>query len=423
MDELRAMQTLSYSELAVRVMKDFVAPDLSPGELAALVQESYAGFSSPEVTPLRKLDEGLFLLELFHGPTLAFKDIALQFLGRVFGHFAHKRGSALTVLGATSGDTGSAAIAGCRRVKGIRVFILYPHKRPSELQRRQMTCIDAPNVHVLAVQGTFDDCQALVKRAFQDPELKKKCELTAVNSINWARIIAQSVYYFYAGLRAGALEKPVNFVVPSGNFGNIYAGYVAKRLGLPVNKLVAATNRNDSLAKFIQTGLLQPGPVVPSLSPSMDIQIASNLERYLFELLGHDGEALKAALQEGSKVKGYKLPAEALQKMQGDFLAERADDRTTKDTMRDMWTILNVLADPHTAVGLYAATKLYGSLPGSVISLACADPAKFPDTVKAATRQTSPVPPSLVNLEKKRERFTILPNSDQALRGFILNHT
>jgi threonine synthase len=421
--DLKAMEPLSYPELAVRVMKDFVAPSLSPGELAALVQESYSSFAVPEVTPLKTVTDGLQLLELFHGPTLAFKDVALQFLGHVFGHFANQEGQQLTVLGATSGDTGSAAIAGCAAVKGVRVFILYPHKRPSEIQRRQMTTVGAPNVHVIAVQGSFDDCQALVKAAFQDAEFKKKLRLTAVNSINWARIIAQSVYYFYAGLKAGTLKQPVNFVVPSGNFGNIYAGYVARRLGLPIAKLIAATNRNDSLARFINNGTLSPAPVVSTLSPSMDIQLPSNLERYLFDLVGRDGAKVTEILQAQRSIKGYQLSPEQHAKVKEEFAAIMVDDRATKEAIQHIWSTMNLLVDPHTAVGMYAAMNFMDQATSPVISLACAHPAKFPEIVRAATRQAPPIPKAFYNIDKKKERFTILPNSEQGLREFMLKHT
>jgi threonine synthase len=419
--DMQKMANLSYPELAVRVMKDFVAPDLSPGELAALVQEAYSKFAAPDVIPMRKVEDGFYLLELFHGPTLAFKDVALQFLGRVFGHFAHKRGREFTVVGATSGDTGSAAISGCMGIKGVKVFILYPHERPSDIQRRQMTTVSAANVHALAVQGSFDDCQALVKDAFRDPVLKP-LNITAVNSINWARIIAQTVYYFWAGLKAGALNKPVNFVVPSGNFGNLYAGYVAKRLGLPVNKLVAATNKNDALSRFVNEGKLVPGKVEPSLSPSMDIQIPSNLERYLFELLGRDSGLVNGALQAQKTAEGYTLPSQAVQGMQQEFAAMRVDDGATTATIQGFWNKAKILLDPHTAVGVHAALQLRNQLEGGVIALACADPAKFPETVRAATGQIPALPPFMADIGKVKERFTILPNSGPALREFILKH-
>ncbi len=421
-EELKAMADLPYRELACKVMAPFVAPCLSPEELKALVDESYAGFDVPEVAPLVKLDDGFMLLELFHGPTLAFKDIALQLLGRIFGHFATKRGGGLTVLGATSGDTGSAAIAGCGGIKGVRVIILYPHERPSEIQRRQMTTVDAPNVHVVAVQGAFDDCQAMVKHAFGDETLRARCNLTAVNSINWARIIAQTVYYIHAGLRAGALEKPVSFVVPSGNFGNIYAGHVAGRLGLPLHRLVAATNRNDSLAQFIRAGLLKPGPVVPSLSPSMDIQVPGNLERYLFGILDRKGGAVTEALEAAKSPEGYRLPAELLQKMQAEFMADTASDRQTNDAIAAAKTMSGQTIDPHTAVGFHAAMGLTGNLPGAVIALACAHPAKFPETVRGVLRAPPPVPARIQGLKKKRERFTILPKNPEALRTYIFSH-
>lgn len=413
--ELQSLTTLSYIELAVRVMLPFVAGSLSAGQLAALVQDTYSRFAHPEVTPLLKLNDKVSLLELFHGPTLAFKDVALQFLGRLFGHFVHESGGALTVLGATSGDTGSAAIEGCRGIPGVRVFILYPHQRPSEVQRRQMTCVNAPNVYALAVQGSFDDCQALVKQAFNDTAMRQRYTLTAVNSINWARILAQVVYYFYAGLRAQALQQPVNFVVPTGNFGNIYAGYVAKRMGLPIHKLVAATNCNDSLAGFINTGHMQAGVVQPSLSPSMDIQLSSNSERYVFELLGRDACAMNAAMAALRTQGSYRVPdVKAIQDL---FKAMPVSDTQTKTTMQEVWQRYNILLDPHTAVGMHVAQHM--PLDGPVIALACAHPAKFPETVLAATGQQAPLPLHLADLYQRREAFTIMANDYAALQHFI----
>jgi threonine synthase len=402
--ELKTLSHLSYIELARAVMQPFVTGSLSPGELAALSHDSYAHFAHEDVTPLVKLDDRLHLLELFHGPTLAFKDIALQFLGRVFGHFTAQKNQPLTIVGATSGDTGSAAIEGCRGIAGVRVFILYPHERPSDVQRRQMTCVDAPNIHTLAVKGSFDECQNLVKRLFNDPAARAHYNLTAVNSINWARIMAQVVYYFYAGLKAGALNTPVNFVVPTGNFGNIYAGYVAKQMGLPVAKLVIATNRNDSLVTFFNTGAMEPTESAPTLSPSMDIQIASNAERYVFEMLGRDGTALNALMQQ----KQYQLPEAMMRNMRDEFMAAAVSDAETEDTMRAIWQKNTMLIDPHTAVGVHVAQKLRGSLDGAIISLACAHPAKFPETVLKVTGQHAPLPPALHNLYQRKENFRII---------------
>lgn len=421
-DALKAMRFLSYTELAVRVMQPFVEGSLAAGVLAALAQDTYARFAHPDVTPLVRVDDQLSLLELFHGPTLAFKDVALQFLGRLFGHFVHQRGGALTVVGATSGDTGSAAIEGCRGIPGVRVFILYPHERPSEVQRRQMTCVDAPNVHALAVRGSFDDCQALVKAVFNDAGLRARHTLTAVNSINWARILAQVVYYFYAGLKAGALEKPVNFVVPTGNFGNIFAGYVAKACGLPVGKLVIATNRNDSLTQFLHTGVMRGGEVQPSLSPSMDIQIASNAERYVFELMGRDGAALALAMQGLKDEGGLHVSAEAFYRMKEEFMAMRVDDAATEATMREVWKKHGLLLDPHTAVGMHVAQALRSQLDGPVVSLACAHPAKFPETVKRACGVEAPLPAHLADLYRRKEHFTVMENDFSALSTFINTH-
>ncbi|MDX1922787.1 MAG: threonine synthase [Alphaproteobacteria bacterium] len=418
-DELRKLSTLSYIQLAQRIMQPFVGDSLSAGELAALVQDTYAGFDHPDVVPLTKVDDQLSLLELFHGTTLAFKDVALQFLGRVFGHFTYKHGGSMTVIGATSGDTGSAAIEGCRGIPGIKVIILYPHNRPSEVQRRQMTCVDAPNVFAVALEGSFDDCQALVKQAFNNQELRKKHTLTAVNSINWARILAQVVYYFYAGLKAGALEKPVNFVVPTGNFGNVFAGHVAKKMGLPIHRLVIATNKNDSMTKFIETGLMTSGVVSPSLSPSMDIQIASNAERYLYELLNEDAGQVKAAMQQIAAHKDVQLPSAAHSMLKNEFMASSVSDEDTKATIKAVWEKHGILLDPHTAVGVTIANRFRSQLPGQIISLACAHPAKFPEIVREVTGQNPPLPPHLADLYQRPERFTVMPNDYAAFVNFI----
>jgi threonine synthase len=285
-----------------------------------------------------------------------------------------------------------------------------------------MTTVDAPNVHALAVKGSFDDCQDLVKRLFNDPAQRAAHQLTAVNSINWARIMAQVVYYFYAGLKAGALDQPVNFVVPTGNFGNVYAGYVAKRLGLPVNKLVIATNSNDSLIHFINDGVMQPGLVSPTLSPSMDIQIASNAERYLFELLGRDGEAVNKAMQGLKTEKKVQIPSQVKSAISADFMAFSVDDAGTEATMKALWDEKRLLVDPHTAVGLHIARQLKDTLEGPVIALACAHPAKFPETVQRVTGQQAPLPPALADLYQRRERMKVMDNDYSALVN-ALNET
>lgn len=423
-DEWRGFAALSYRELAHKIMTPFVGDCLSPDELRGLIAASYVSFLHPEITPLRPLQQNIQLLELFHGPTLAFKDIALQFLGRLLGHFAARRGSdKLLVLGATSGDTGSAAIEGCRDLPNVDVFILYPHQRPSDVQRLQMTTVDAVNVHVLAIKGTFDDCQTLVKQAFNDPVMRARYPLTAVNSINWARILAQTVYYCYAALRADTLDAPVHFVVPTGNFGNAFAGYVAKRMGLPIGQLVIATNRNDSLARFVATGEMRAGSVQPSLSPSMDIQMASNAERFLFELLGRDGNAVASAMQLVNGNKTYALPDAARETLQRTFRAFTVSDAETTEAMRTAWKEHHQLIDPHTAVGVHAAKELRKELPDDVsISLACAHPAKFPETMLAATGQKPVLPAALSDLYQRREHFTVLPAAYAALTDYIVQH-
>lgn len=417
--DLKALSYLSYIELAQRIMQPFVGNALAPGTLAALVQDSYAHFAHADVTPLVALDDRAYMLELFHGPTLAFKDVALQLLGRLFGHFTYEKHEALTVLGATSGDTGSAAIEGCRGIKGVRVFILYPHNRPSDVQRRQMTTVPDDNVHAIAIEGSFDDCQNLVKQAFNDSAMRAAHKLTAVNSINWARIMAQVVYYFYAGLRAGGLQQPVHFVVPTGNFGNVYAGYVAKQMGLPVGKLVMATNSNDSLVRFLESGVMQPAAASPTISPSMDIQIASNAERYVFELFNRDGAAMESAMQALKTQGAYQLSQSQMDRMRAEFMAVSVSDDDTKLMMRQMAQYKNMLVDPHTAVGLQAMHRLYDQLQGPIVSLACAHAAKFPETVVETTGRTAELPAPLADLYQRKERYTVMPNDYAALTDFI----
>lgn len=417
-DEWKQLAALPYQTLAATVMARFMDNALPYAALHQLVATAYAGFSHKEITPLRRVDCQTHLLELFHGPTLAFKDVALQCLGQLFGHY-RKEGEPRTILGATSGDTGSAALAGCARVPGIDAVILYPHQRPSVVQRRQMTTLQAKNVKVLAVEGSFDDCQLLVKQAFYDQPVRRQHRLTAVNSINWARIMAQVVYYIYAGLRAGALKAPVNFVVPTGNFGNAYAGYVAKQMGLAIDKIVIATNHNDSLSRFVRTGVMQPGITQPSLSPSMDIQLPSNVERYWFDLLQRDSAALAQMLQTLQQTGQTTLPAAAREAMHTLFLAGSASDGQTLAAMQEAWQNHQLLLDPHTGVAAHVARHLQrtGTLQGQTIILACAHPSKFPETVRHATGQPAPLPPALADLHEREEHFTVIPPDYAALLG------
>ncbi len=411
------MAALPYNELALRVMQPFIGDAIPEADLKKLIDESYATFRHAAVAPLKQLGDNDYLLELFHGPTLAFKDFALQFLGRVLEYFLIRGKRKLTVIGATSGDTGSAAIEGCRGRKNMRIFILHPHGRVSDVQRRQMTTIADANVFNLAVDGTFDDCQDIVKSLFADEAFRTAQSLTAVNSINWARILAQVVYYFYAALALGAPARSVSFTVPTGNFGDIYAGYIAKRMGLPIEKLVIATNKNDILARTLETGSYTAAKVNPTLSPSMDIQISSNFERLLFDLHGKDGKAIESMMQAFRKDGTFALAPQALNILRATFAAGRADDDATLKTIADIYKQTGELLDPHTAVGVAVARAQ--NVSGPMVTLATAHPAKFPDAVKKASGIHPALPPHLADLLTRTERVNKVANEAKAVKEFI----
>jgi threonine synthase len=415
----RALRGASYQDVAVRVMAPFVGAAVSADDLAALVHETYAGFGHPAVAPLKQIGANDWLLELFHGPTLAFKDYALQLVGRLFDHVLKRRGQRIAILGATSGDTGSAAIEAVRDRAAIDLFMLFPHGRVSEVQRRQMTTVPAENVHALAIEGTFDDAQDIVKALFNDLGFRDRVNLAAVNSINWARIMAQIVYYASAALALGAPDRPVGFAVPTGNFGNVFAAYGARRMGLPIERLVIGTNRNDILARFFETGAMTIGAVEPSLSPSMDIQVSSNVERLLFELFGRDGAAIRALMTRFRADGTFALDATKLAEARALFHATRVDDEQTKATIAALYRATGELVDPHSAVGIAAAHACRGDARVPMIALACAHPAKFPDAVRAATGVAAPLPPHLAHLMNARERVTVLPNDRAAVAAFI----
>ena len=417
---VRALAGKPYAAAAAEVLGPFTAPSLARAELDRLLSDSYAAFEHKAVTPLVQIDEGLWLLELFHGPTLAFKDVALQFLGRLFDHILSRRGERVTVIGATSGDTGSAAIEACRDRESIDIFILHPEGRTSEVQRRQMTTVDSANVHNIAIDGTFDDCQNLVKAMFGDAHFREDLALTAVNSINWARIVAQSVYYAVAAAALGAPERPAAFAVPTGNFGNIYAAYAARALGVPIDKLIVGTNKNDILHRFFTTGAMTTKGVEPTLSPSMDIQISSNFERLLFDMLDRDAGQL-AGIMAGFKQHGHFALSEAQRaKVAGLFASERADDAQTLESIARVYQDTGMLIDPHTAVGVHAARQHMPVDPATpAIALACAHPAKFPDAVERATGIRPALPPRLADLFDLPERVSRLPNELARVQSFI----
>lgn len=419
MPEITAMRGLSYSDLAYSIISRFTGDSVVPEVLSQIIAESYADFRHEAVAPIKQLDAHTYLLELFHGPTLAFKDFALQFLGRLLGHILDKRKQKVVVIGATSGDTGSAAIAGCAGRGYMDIIILHPKGRVSDVQRKQMTTIADRNVHNLAVEGTFDDCQDIVKALFNDMAFREKHRLTAVNSINWARILAQVVYYFYAGLQLGAPAKAVSFSVPTGNFGDIYAGYIAKKMGLPIDQLIIATNKNDILARTLATGTYSMGGVSPSLSPSMDIQISSNFERLLFDLHGRDGAKINAMMNAFREKKSLTLEPAAYAQFQREFAAAACNDDETLATINATYEATGELLDPHTAVGVHVAAIARCDVVTPVIVLATAHPAKFPDAVTKASGVTPALPAHLADLFSRPERVQEVANNVAAVKYVI----
>jgi threonine synthase len=420
--DLAALAGLPYADLAARIVGLFAGENFSGGELRRLAEAAYAGFSHAAVTPLVQLDERLWLLELFHGPTLAFKDLALQLLGQLFDTALARRGERVTIVGATSGDTGSAAIEACRDRAAIDIFFLYPQGRISEVQRRQMTTVDAANTHAVAIDGNFDDCQDLVKALFADTALRRDLSLSAMNSINFARIAAQIVYYVAAGLALGATGSPggrgVSFAVPTGNFGNVYAAHLARAMGLPIERLVLATNANDILARYLASGTMTIAGVTPSLSPSMDIQVASNFERLLFELKGRNGAAVAQSL--AAFRGGGALPPDdqAWQAAAKAFAGHRVDDAGTLAEIGDTYKRTGMLIDPHTAVAV-AAGRAHTEGDAPMVALATAHPAKFADAVERATGVRPALPAALAEIMEKREQITVLPNDIAAVARFI----
>ena len=421
--EWRALRGLPYAELAARLIHPFAGGSLDLGTLRAMTGAAYAGFGHPAVVPLVQLDTRTFALELFHGPTLAFKDMAMQLLGRLFDHVLAARGQRITIVGATSGDTGSAAIEACRDRAAIDIVILHPEGRTSEVQRRQMTTVLSPNVANLAVQGTFDDCQDLVKAMFGDAAFRDDMRLAAVNSINWARVAAQIPYYAYAALALGAPDRPVAFSVPTGNFGNVMAAWAVAQMGLPVDRLIIGSNRNNILARFLASNDMSIRGVEPSLSPSMDIQVSSNFERLLFELLGRDGAATAETMRRFRAEGRMPVPDAAWAKATALFHGFTLDDEGTLGEIRHLWETAGYLADPHTAIGTAAARALAPEDPSiPVVVAATAHPAKFPDAVEAAIGRRPPLPPRLADLYDREERFAVLPAALGPVEDFVRAH-
>ncbi len=421
-DEIAGFANRPYADIAYAVIARFVDGEIEDGVLRRIIDEAYASFRHPSVAPLVEIAPGHFVLELFHGPTLAFKDVAMQFLARVMDHILTERGRRATIVGATSGDTGSAAIEAFRGRASTDIFILHPEGRTSEVQRRQMTTVLDANVHNIALRGTFDDCQDIVKGLFSHKSFRDATALSGVNSINWGRIVAQIVYYFTAAVSLGAPGRPVTFVVPTGNFGDIFAGYCARRMGLPIGKLAIATNSNDILARTLETGRYEVTGVTPTISPSMDIQVSSNFERLIFEAAGRDAGVVIALMSSLRQSGSFELPADALAAIRADFVAGRADEAQTSATIARVFKQSGYLLDPHTAVGVAVAEGLVGGAT-PVITLATAHPAKFPAAVKAASGIEPALPAWLSDLYQRRERLSVLDNSQTDVETFILDRT
>ena len=429
-DELARLARLPFPAQVAAVVGLFAGGSRLAPRLDALAEAAYAGFRHPAIAPLVQIGPEDWFLELFHGPTLAFKDFAMQMLAAMVPALLAEegrggQGGGVTLLAATSGDTGSAALAAFARAEGVRIAVLHPEGRVSEVQRRQMTTVLAPGALNIAVSGDFDDCQALVKAAYADAGLSRRLRLAAVNSINWARIAVQTAYYVSAALALGGrAERPVSFAVPSGNFGNAYAAWAAKRIGAPVGRILVATNRNDILARFLEDGGMERRSVHPTIAPSMDIQVASNFERLLYELLGRDGAAVKALLQDFARSGRFAVPGEVLARAREDFSGAAVSEEEIRAEIRRLHEAGGPLADPHSAVGLaaLACARAAGELPGPVVALGCAHPAKFAPAVEAASGATPPVPPQLQGVMEGEERFTRCPPDYDAFKRLLEEH-
>ncbi len=417
-EEIAGFAGRSYGDVAFAIISRYAGDEIPAATLRAIIDGAYASFRHPSVTPLVEIEPNHFVLELFHGPTLAFKDVAMQFLSRTMDHILTERGLRATIVGATSGDTGSAAIEAFRGRETTDIFILHPQGRTSEVQRRQMTTVLDANVHNIALEGTFDDCQDAVKAMFNHHAFRDRVRLSGVNSINWGRIVAQIVYYFVAAVSLGAPQRKVSFTVPTGNFGDIFAGYCAKMMGLPIERLVIATNANDILARTLDSGRYEMAGVAPTISPSMDIQISSNFERLLFEAGGRDAAAINRMMASLKQARGFDLDPTALATIRRDFAAGRTGEAETAQAIADTWAKSGYLLDPHTAVGVGVARA---HLPSSVpmVTLATAHPAKFPAAVKAASNIEPPLPGWLSDLYEREERLTVLANDQRLLEDFI----
>ncbi|MFK7903310.1 MAG: threonine synthase [Nitratireductor sp.] len=415
---IAGMAGAPYAQVAKTVLWPFVQEDIAKADFEKMIDEAYATFRHEAVAPLTQVAPNHYILELFHGPTMAFKDVAMQLLGRLMNHVLQERNENATIIGATSGDTGGAAIEAFKGKDNTSMFILFPNNRVSDVQRMQMTTVKDKSVHALAVEGNFDDCQALVKALFNDLEFRDEVQLSGVNSINWARIMAQVVYYFTAAVSLGAPERKVSFSVPTGNFGDIFAAFVAKKMGLPIDQLVIATNSNDILTRCMETMRYEVTGVSPTTSPSMDIQVSSNFERLLFEAYGRDGDEI-ARLMNGLKQSGsFAISMDPFEKIKSEFVAGRSNAKDTKQTITQTLEESGYLLDPHTAVGLKVA-KEFEKPDSPMVTLATAHPAKFPDAVKDATGIHPQLPAWQGDLMEREEHFSVIPNDEAFLKAHI----
>ncbi len=420
-NDIRCLKGLDYPALAVEIIRPFVDGFLSEERLVQIVEQAYSPFRHKAVAPMVQLDSNEWVMELFHGPTLAFKDFALQLLGPLVNEALERRSEKAVILGATSGDTGSAAIEGCRACEHVDIFIMHPHNRVSEVQRRQMTTVIADNVHNIALEGSFDDCQALVKASFADQSfLEDGRRLIAVNSINWARIMAQIVYYFHAALSLGAPERELSFSVPTGNFGDIFAGYIARGMGLPIKQLIVATNSNNILHRFFANNSYTQQQLLPTLSPSMDIMISSNFERLLFNIQDRDGKKLKALMDKFDSTGSIAINPDRWKLARNVFVSDDSSDEDVISTIRQVFDDCGgYLLDPHTAIGVKAARACRADKSTPVVTLATAHPLKFPEPVIRAGLQEPPLPSWLADLHKRPEHYDVLANDKTVLHDYI----
>lgn len=417
--EILDFQNCSYSEIVYRTVLPFIGDSIPKKIFKKIINKSYKKFRHEEIAPLFEIEKDLWMMELFHGPSLAFKDFALQLLGGIFDYLLKKNSERITILGATSGDTGSAAIEACKDKDMMDIFILHPHKRITKIQRKQMTTVDSPNVFNIAIKGSFDDCQDLVKKLFSDTDLGRQKKLSSINSINWARIIGQIPYYFYATAKLNLLDRGISFCVPSGNFGNAYACYVSKIIGLPVRKIIIGSNRNDVLTRFFTGGSLKLSNVVATLSPSMDIQISSNLERYLFEIFNRSGSKTAKNLESLRMNGRIDISKNNLLKVKKTFEAYKLDDNGTLKNIKKVYNDTGKIIDPHSSVGFYSAMEAGKKSSVPIVTLATAHPSKFPQAVRTAIKIKAKLPRNISDSLERKEKYDILPNDFDLVKNYI----